>query len=656
MSERGDWIRVAGPAAILALCLLLAAPAAADAPAGASSATGLEVRFQPGYRYVQTSGFAGRVGELDALANSGGGDLLVQWSAPRNASRLDYRGWLLSRDEYAMTGKLRIGRLLRLDVDGRSLVRHLEKTLFGLNLSPDDIFRTDGISDAGLYGVRRSSWNGSARLTVPRTPLAVFARGGLQTRQGDSQLAFYDMGGDTTCGFCHSASRFQSVKYETQSYAGGVELMVAHAVLTYEHAGTIGRNRGEAPVDAYGSTLSLPGDELPAGVPNTLAGNYLHNFLPGHRSASDGIRVHAPLPLDLTLDGSVAGGHVTSTFAARRQNFVNGDAALAWRPANLLDLTLDYHEQSLINRFTPGYALFGDPSLHRSWAGLRAERSLNAQVELEAHYRYTRVSRTNADLWPQFYSPDNADPLRVVPLTTANAAGLDLAYRRGGRWRLRGGWEWTGTRDPGYVTEPKTAHRFTLGGWAAPHRAFDVAESFSAALQSDFPVIGRKNQLYLSTTSATIRPTSTWTLDLAYAIGAQRLRTDLLYGTDPPYPEALVPYDATDQSMAVAFRWEATKQLSWAAEVRYVWSLSEFKPSAAATPVDTLPLFLPVQFASAFSRVDIPQVVAGTTIAYRWPADIETSIRGAYASYRDQVHPEWTGYLRSLSVFVGRSW
>jgi hypothetical protein len=147
-----------------------------------------------------------------------------------------------------------------------------------------------------------------------------------------------------------------------------------------------------------------------------------------------------------------------------------------------------------------------------------------------------------------------------------------------------------------------------------------------------------------------------WSLGLAYAIGAQRLKTDVTYGTDPLYQESLVPYDATDQSVQLTSSWSMTKRVVWDLNLGYVRSLGEFKPSPAATPADTLPLFQPVDWASSFSRVDVPQGTAGTSIGYHWPEGFEVVARGTYASYRDAVHPERTGYLRSVSVLAGRSW
>lgn len=639
-----------------ALCLLAlvsAIPAAATPVAAAPDATDYWIKFLPSYRYVQTSGFKGRVGEYDDLKNSGG-DFLLHWRARRTDARLDYRGSFMGPDEYDMGGKLRFGRLFTLGVDAHSLVRHLDKTLLGTNLSPGDIARTDEISDVALFGIKKTSLSGNGRLSIPNAPLTFFARGGLQTQHGISQLRFFDMGGDPTCGSCHSVSRYQSVKYETQNLTAGFEVRRARATVIYEHTARVGRNRVGAPVDYFGSTLSIPGDELPPGVPDTPAGNYAHNMMPGHRSDSDALKLHTPIAFDLTLDGSVAGGRARNSFTGHRENFLTSDAILAWRPPHLLAVTFDYHQQYQLNEFTPLYALFGNPSFHRLWMGARAEHDVTALIGVEGYYRYTRVSRSSADLWPQIYSPENQDLRLVVPLTRANTVGASVTLHERERWKVRGGYEWTGTQDPGYVTDPGTAHRFTLNGSATPQRTLSIAENFNATLQSGFPDIERKNRLILSTTSVTVQPRADWSLGLAYAIGADRLKSDLVFGTDPPYSESLVPYDATDQSVRATSSWSVTKRLVWGLDLRYITSQGNFKPSPAAAPNDTL--YSPVGWASAFSKVDVPQALAGTTLGYRWPTGIEAGVRGRYASYRDRVHQERTAYLRSISLFAGKNW
>jgi len=110
---------------------------------------------------------------------------------------------------------------------------------------------------------------------------------------------------------------------------------------------------------------------------------------------------------------------------------------------------------------------FGNPSLHRHWAGLKLAYRLTQQFDVETYYKRMNITRSNASLWPQISSPDNTDALfvvpsgvsNIVPATFSNVAGLALHFHTGELWVARTGYEWTGTHAPGYVTDPQTNHR-----------------------------------------------------------------------------------------------------------------------------------------------------------------------------------------------------
>ncbi len=52
------------------------------------------------------------------------------------------------------------------------------------------------------------------------------------------------------------------------------------------------------------------------------------------------------------------------------QNNVDTDETLSWRPLDRLRVAADYHQQNLINNFTPFYTLYGNVSYHNHWEGL----------------------------------------------------------------------------------------------------------------------------------------------------------------------------------------------------------------------------------------------------------------------------------------------
>jgi DmsE family decaheme c-type cytochrome len=611
-------------------------------------------QFLPRYRSISTSGYGGRVGEYNSLRSSFGADLALHVGNSSSKFVLNARGSILSRDEYDAHGDLRLGGIFALKVDARSLSHHLDQTPFGVNLSPDDILRDELIPAGSLFGVSKSSLSASARLSIPKTPLTVFVRGGTQSRQGVSELRFYDMGGDLSCGSCHSVSRFQSVKYETQDIAGGLELKAWKATLTYEHAGRVSRNRVGNPVDYFGSTLSSPADELPAGVPDTPAGLLVHQVVPGHRTDSDSLRLNLPLPEGLTLTGAVINGRTRNSYTGNHQKFTNGDATLSWQASEKLQFALDYHQQNTLNDFTPFFSLYGNPSFRRLWAGATVDYRLTSIIGVEAYYRSSRVTRSNADLWPQFYSPDNMDLRRVIPRTTANTLGAVLSLHRGSIWKVRAGYEWVGTHEPGYLTDPGTAHRILVSGSFSPVSWLSVGEDATVVLHSAYAGIDRRNRLYTSMSTLTLTPMSGWSLAMVYAYLKQDLKTDLVFGTDPFYYEKLVPFDATTQAVMASSSLDLLKQLRWDINLRKNVSNSEFRPAPGAAPDESN--YFPVAWAAGFSRVDVPQLLATTTLEYRWMTGLQIGVRGEYASYKNRVHPEQTGYLHSLGLFVSKSW
>jgi len=626
------------------------ATASAAPEKGAPETTYHLVVFPLQYRFVSGSGFLGRVAEYDSLRQSIGGDLtLTLINHPRRAS-WRYRANFLSRDEYDINSQLRLGQYFTLGVDSRSFIRHLDNVPFGTNLSPDDLIRSETIPAGTLFGIKRTQNAVNLRLKVPQVPVTLFVKGGWQARRGHTQLQYYDMGGDASCGSCHSAAQFRTVNYTTRNVGFGADVKLGRASLTYEHDFRSFVDRLQNPFDLYGSTLSIPGDELPAGVPDTIQGYYIHNVLPRHRSFSDTLRMRAPLAHSLTFNGSLTNGWTRNVFTTNPQNFLSADATLNWKYRDRLSTLLDYHQQNTLNEFTPLYPLFANPSFHRYWLGARVEYRASSHWGVEAHYRRTNVTRTNADLFPQFYSPDNADVRRVIPSTFSNTAGFSASYRRGELWNVRSGYEWVGTHAPGYVTDPGAAGRVFAAATLAPVSWFSLTNDFSVLSQSNFSNIQRHNRFILNTSYVTLKPVSDWSLGVGYAYFQNNLRTDLIYGTDPFYQESLVPFKALSQSYTVSSTYVFKKRLAWQVDGGHVASRSDFRPQLAND-------FFPIVFwASEFSRVSVPQGSLSSLLDYRFREGMNAGFRFQYGSYIDRVNTEQTGHLRTYVAFVGKNW
>src|SRR5690242_11811030 len=82
--------------------------------------------MMPQYRFVDTSGYAGRVGEYDSLQQSLGGDLSFDWvDVPRHMT-IKSTWDVLSRDDYDLKSRFTFGKWLDFTLDNRSFVRHLD--------------------------------------------------------------------------------------------------------------------------------------------------------------------------------------------------------------------------------------------------------------------------------------------------------------------------------------------------------------------------------------------------------------------------------------------------------------------------------------------------------------------------------------------------
>lgn len=653
--------------------------------------------FQPSYRFVSTSGYPGRVGEYDSLQQSVGGDLTLTWLDYTGHTSLKSRSTIISRDDYDVDTQFRLGKYFSFSMNNRSFIRHLDNVPFGTNLDEDATIRTSFIPDGALFGVKRANNTVNGRLKVPKTPLTLIATGGWQARRGWSQTQFFDMGNQTnppilppdpaSCdGSCHSTARYRQVNYTTRNVGGGVEMKVSHVVLTYIHEFRSFNDRLQNPVDYFGTAASIDGESLPPigpqpgapPVPDTLQGFYVHNVLPRHDTQTDMLRAHVPIAQSLTFNGSVNYGRTRNLFTNSPQNSFNADATLNWSPVKVkkLHTIADFHQQNTLNEFTPSFfTLFGNPSIHRFWTGVRAEYSLTTMLDVEAHYRRTDVTRSNADLWPQFYSLSSVGLIgsladayvpRLVPSTFSNTAGLGVKLHRGETWNLRSGYEWIGTHAPGYLTDPQTSHRVFAGGSFTPNQWVSFTEDFSVLRQSDFQTatqqpFPRSNRLYLNTSYVTLRPVQDLSLGVGYAYYQNNLKTDLMFGTDPFYLDPLVPFKSISQSYSVSSTYLLRKKLAWNVELAHVASSSSLRPNLSNAPIcDAGPVPLrcadSVIFASQFSTVSVPQALASSTLDYRWPGGYDSGLRFQYGNYKDQVHPELNGHLNTYALFFGKTW
>jgi hypothetical protein len=658
--------------------------------------------MMPQYRFLDTSGYGGRVGEYDSLQQSLGGDLSFVYVDVPEHMTIRTTWDVVSRDDYDLKSRITFGKWLDFSLDNRSFVRHLDdNNYFGAAVISPDIIRIDTVPADSLLGIRRRMNNASLKLQLPKVPVKLFVKGGWQARDGNSQMQYFDMGGDgvvpidnTGCANCHSASQYRSYNYTTRNIAGGAEVKLGNLLkLVYQHEFRSFNDRMPNPTDIYG-TSDPNADNPPANIPLTPAGPYVHSVLPRHQTQADSLQISMAVAHHVTFNGDVNYARTINLFAQsdprlldagnHSQNSFNADATLTWNPVSGLRAVADFHQQNLINGFVSSYSLadptvfytFGNPSLHRQWGGLKLAYRVSKHFDLETHYTRMNITRSNSSLWPQFSSPDNTDPLYVVPVSFSNTAGAAVHFHSAELWNARVGYEWTGTHDPGYVTDPRTNNRLFGNVTITPVHWLTLGNDASMVLQKTFPVVQRTNHLYVDSIFLTIKPVPQWSIGGGYTYLQDNLRTDMQFGNDPAaavYTQTLVPYKQLSQTFSINSTYELKKRLGLNVSFAHSAAHSGMRPDV--NPADyptTCPPFCvdPVAFAGALatgagpvSQVNVPQTLVGATGNYHLRAGFDGGLRFNYGSYTDNTiwntaayRPNVNGKLQSYSVFFGRVW
>jgi hypothetical protein len=189
------------------------------------------------YRFVDGSGFLGRVGEYDTLQQSAGADAVTSYVSPLNHLTVVSRANVLSGDDYSTASQVTAGEWLRAGLDMRSFVQQQDNYPFYAGvMSPDLLPITDLIPSHTTFGVTRRLGDAYARLKVPKLPVHVFVKGNWQARSGVTQLAYLDENTTTTCGeSCHYTSHLQRANYTTRNIAGGADVALGPVRLTVQH-------------------------------------------------------------------------------------------------------------------------------------------------------------------------------------------------------------------------------------------------------------------------------------------------------------------------------------------------------------------------------------------------------------------------------------
>jgi predicted CXXCH cytochrome family protein len=696
-----------------------AAPLGGGMPGGNAFPTGTEMdtgssafSFTPGaYRFVDGSGFLGRVGEYDSLQQSAGADVSAAYVSTRNNLTMVSRANVLSGDDYSAATQLTAGERLQVGLFVRSFVQQQDHYPFyafpvldippGETTAPDTT--TDLIPGQSVFGVKRRLGSAYARGKVPKLPVHLFVRGDWQARVGVTQLAYLDENtGNSadTCGAeCHFNSGFQSLNYTTRNIGGGAQVDLGQFQLTWEHTYSSFNDRLQFPIGAFGGFFPEVEGVVPTsgGIPADFsAGNYPLDIPAPSQASTDRLSLNWTASPSLTFNGNVSYARLRDTYTRYPQNSFGSDETLNWRPIDRLRVTADYHQQNVLNNFTPYYSLFGNVSYHHHEAGLRFDYQLPKGFDVEAYYKRGGITRSNATLWPQVFSFDNTDLLTVVPSSFSNTTGLALRYHDRGYWSARAGYEWTGTHQPGYLIVPQSNNRMFADVWFTPTKWLVFSNDTSVILQNAFPAIPllrsdgtglssdfqRSDRFYFETLSANLRLVPDWNLGLGYSYQQNNLTTYMSFQNDPGVGyvinEPAVPYKQITQAYWADSSYLVKQRFGLNLRLTYNSSRSGMRPDV--NPSDTGALgnaaiiagsvpdvtFDPIGFAAGLgnlqfsatqiSGVVVPQWIGQGKAYYVFPRKFEGGLVFYYGSYRDYWNPNLNGVLRTFNIYVGRSW
>jgi hypothetical protein len=265
------------------------------------------------------------------------------------------------------------------------------------------------------------------------------------------------------CLTCHQAQRGEmSLPYHHPLREGKMDLGPAR--LRWEHSYSIFNDRLSFPVGTFTGDFNplsegVSSNNCPPvpGLPRVCPAPAYVPIGPGGTPAQYNIEIPAPNQYSadslvltwmatpkIDFNGQVSYTRLQETFTQYRQNAFDSDDTLNWRPIARLRVTADYHQQNLLNAFTPYYSMYGNVSYHDHWEGLRLDYELPRGFDVEGYYQRGGITRSNAFLWQQtamnilgpgdvppgipsqIYSIDNSDLLKVVPSSFSNTTGLAL--------------------------------------------------------------------------------------------------------------------------------------------------------------------------------------------------------------------------------------
>src|SRR5208337_4348684 len=341
-------------------------------------------------------------------------------------------------------------------------------------------------------------------------------------------------------------------------------------------------------------------------------GNYYINPTSPSQASTDRLSLNWTASPNLVFNGNVSYMRLQDTYTHYPQNSFGSDETVNWRPINRLRVTADYHQQNVLNNFTPYYSLFGNVSYHNHEEGLKLDYELPKDFDVEAYYKRNGMTRSNASLWPQLYSVDNTDLLTVVPSSFSNTTGLALRYHDRDLWSARAGYEWTGTHHPGYLIVPQSNNRAFADIWLTPAQWLVFSNDFGITVQNAFPAVPlpntpgvlplpppatqsfrlnieglpptfqRRSRFYTETADVTFRFVEGWDLGLGYSYQQNNFTSYMAFQNDSAtgyiLDEPNVPYKQITQAYWAESSYLAKQRLGVNFRLTYNSSRSGMRP------------------------------------------------------------------------------
>ena len=637
---------------ILAL-MVIPSPARAKDKKDAPASTSIQSDAQLGYRFQSASGYPGLAGQFESLGDSATAAFALSVVDPSRTQLWDAKVEFLNKRDYKVGVQFHYRDLFTFSAESRSLVKNSAKLNLGPNLS-DDINVTDSIPTSTVLSTQRVFNSVKATLRIPSTQATIFVKADDTSKRGTIPQHYFDMGSDpvVACGACHESSYVGAMNYETRHIAAGVQMDFSkYGVITYQHGWTTGQSNIGQPTDFYGLAASQPGDSLGPGVPDVAAGNYQHNIMAGIHDFMDTLQAALHLASDSSLNLSYTQGTNRDTFTGHPMDFMNAHMNFRQGLGREWWLSLDGHSEEMVNKFTPVYALFPNASLRRNWETARIGRRLGTYGDWEIYAKRSAVERSDTSLFPQVYSPDNTDPLKVVPYTQTNTYGTSVAVRGKG-WRIKGGYEWAWAHSPGYETDPGLAQRVLLDLTLMPSETFVFTNSASMLWQRRFTNIQRRNDFFSDTATLTFMPVQVWTLTAAAGYSQDDLRTDLIYGNDPAYfySGTLVPYKAKGLTTSLSSDLKVGRDWTWTLSGTQGSAHGEFGMNPADLPTASW------QAGWGSALVDTPTRQVDTQVTRRLGKGFRAALGYQYENIHDWINPSLSGAFRAITAGVSRSW